>query len=367
MDVGWGTDNLSEAAPADNANGQPNWQTAWGEANPATISADPAAAAFDFAAPAAAADPDAVPTPPKALPSWRQQQLTDELERFDRVWIQPPPEQHARKNALIAEIGKAVDEAAQGLFKIFGSCTNGFWIRGSDVDLCLLRPELTTAAAMSCFLRTLARRISVCPSVKQAIVIGARIPIIKIYDRFSKLVCDFSINNATGIENSALSFLMGQLDPRVRPLGRFIKYWAAQRRINNRTDGMLSTYTLLMQLVFFLQTRTPAVIPPYQTIELYKATEAPPVELYEAASRPGPTKASSQRTSTNSWPSPPPLLNPPLAPLDLSKAHAAMLVPHRREYGGVLRPLPFLTDPKYTLQTEKKYAPPQHALTTLLV
>merc|ERR1712062_941529 len=52
-----------------------------------------------------------------------------------------------------------------------------------------------------------------------------------------------------------------QLDPRVQCLGRFIKHWALQRRINNRSEGTLSTYTLILQLFFYLQTRDPPVLP----------------------------------------------------------------------------------------------------------
>jgi len=69
---------------------------------------------------------------------------------------------------------------------------------------------------------------------------------------------------------------LSQLDPRVPPLGRFVKHWATRRRINNRSEGTLSTYTLILQLFYFLQTRSPPVLP--RVADLLRAPEGPAEE-----------------------------------------------------------------------------------------
>merc|ERR1712232_750872 len=74
-------------------------------------------------------------------------------------------------------------------------------------------------------------------------------------------LCDISVNNVAALENSRFVSTLAQLDSRVQCLGRLIKHWASRRRINNRSEGTLSTYTLILQMFFFLQTREPPLLP----------------------------------------------------------------------------------------------------------
>eukprot|EP00371_Babesia_bovis_P001980 XP_001610627.1 hypothetical protein [Babesia bovis T2Bo] len=61
---------------------------------------------------------------------------------------------------------------------------------------------------------------------------------------------------------------MTALDERVVKLARFIKYWATRRCINNRAQGTLSSYTLILQVFYFLQNRTVPILPKFMEIEL---------------------------------------------------------------------------------------------------
>jgi len=93
------------------------------------------------------------------------------------------------------------------------------------------------------------------------LVRAARVPVAKVHDADGMELCDVSVNNVAALENSRFVGALAHLDPRICVLGRFIKHWASRRRINNRSEGTLSTYTLILQLFFFLQTRNPPLLP----------------------------------------------------------------------------------------------------------
>lgn len=59
---------------------------------------------------------------------------------------------------------------------------------------------------------------------------------LQVYNAKGEGLVDVSVNNCAALENSMLIQTFGEIDPRVRPLGRFIKYWAKQRNINNRYE-----------------------------------------------------------------------------------------------------------------------------------
>ncbi|PHJ22962.1 polynucleotide [Cystoisospora suis] len=69
----------------------------------------------------------------------------------------------------------------------------------------------------------------------KATVVPAQVPIAKVYNAKGEGLVDVSVNNCAALENSMLIQTFGEIDARVRPLGRFIKYWAKQRNINNRS------------------------------------------------------------------------------------------------------------------------------------
>lgn len=104
-------------------------------------------------------------------------------------------------------------------------------------------------------------------------IISARVPVAKVWDMSDppKNIGDVSVNNAAALENSRFVETFAYADSRVRPLGRLIKHWATQRQINNRSQGTLSTYTLMLQLFYLLQTREPPILPLFSYIE--KAAE----------------------------------------------------------------------------------------------
>ena len=74
--------------------------------------------------------------------------------------------------------------------------------------------------------------------------------------------CFQCCSNRSGAKMSELMFLLGENDPRVRVLMTTIKQWAKSCDMTRSHPGPWpANFTLLAMLVFFLQTRSPPVLP----------------------------------------------------------------------------------------------------------
>jgi len=69
-------------------------------------------------------------------------------------------------------------------------------------------------------------------------------------------------NNPTAARNTHLLYCYSQLDPRVRPLVMALKLWAKKNGINEARFQTLSSYTLSLMMIHFLQCGiSPPVLP----------------------------------------------------------------------------------------------------------
>lgn len=62
---------------------------------------------------------------------------------------------------------------------------------------------------------------------------AAKVPIVKCWDPVLELACDVNVNNPLALENTRMIKTYVQLDSRVRPLAKIIKYWTKQRILND--------------------------------------------------------------------------------------------------------------------------------------
>ena len=178
---------------------------------------------------------------------------------------------------LRSEIGPRIGASA---IETFGSCSNGLWTRSSDADMTLIIPRCNTKSKIITKLksaRDFVRKTAPCP-LSMSIVENARIPVLKLaVEGLSLREIDVSINNISGIENSLLVKTWASFDPRFTPLAFAIKNWAKARGINDRAKGTLSTYTLLLQVVFIMRSRK--MLPPFSSFVNSDILSAPYEEL----------------------------------------------------------------------------------------
>ncbi|CBZ53056.1 conserved hypothetical protein [Neospora caninum Liverpool] len=159
-------------------------------------------------------------------------QLGAQLLEIDQRML-PDADQFLQKQYLLDTLGPLLRQHIGGQLVPFGSCANGFWVRGSDVDSCLVLSGCEGRIAQRAKLRVV-RELVERHRIGQATVVPAQVPIAKVCNAHGKGLIDVSVNNCTALENSMFVETFGAIDDRVRPLGRFIKHWAKQRNINNR-------------------------------------------------------------------------------------------------------------------------------------
>ncbi|KAM5264452.1 poly(A) RNA polymerase GLD2 isoform 3-T3 [Ctenodactylus gundi] len=177
---------------------------------------------------------------------------------------------------------------------LVGSSLNGFGTRSSDGDLCLVvKEEPVNQKTEARHILTLVHKhfcTRLCND-KNAIVfsfiagyierpqlIRAKVPIVKFRDKVSCVEFDLNVNNIVGIRNTFLLRTYAYLENRVRPLVLVIKKWASHHAINDASRGTLSSYSLVLMALHYLQTLPEPILPSLQKI--YPESFSPAVQLH---------------------------------------------------------------------------------------
>lgn len=168
------------------------------------------------------------------------------------------------------------------LFKIFQSCMpncglyivgstmSGFGTMKSDMDMCLMITEdgVDQKREAPEILYLIQKALYKCSFVRESTVIRAKVPILRFNDLISKAQVDLNVNNGVGIRNTHLLKYYCMTDWRVRPLVLYIKKWARFHDINDASKATISSYSLCLMLIHYLQYAcSPPVLPSLQ--ELY--------------------------------------------------------------------------------------------------
>ncbi|XP_066994458.1 poly(A) RNA polymerase gld-2 homolog A [Anabrus simplex] len=150
-----------------------------------------------------------------------------------------------------------------GLFLV-GSTMSGFGSDKSDVDMCLLvrHSEMDQRNEAVGHLEQILKYLRRCEFIAQPELIQAKVPILKFRDAHQGLEVDLNCNNAVGIRNTHLLYCYSQLDWRVRPLVLIVKLWAHKHNINDAKNMTISSYSLVLMVIHFLQCGvSPPVLP----------------------------------------------------------------------------------------------------------
>lgn len=174
-----------------------------------------------------------------------------------------------------------------GLFLV-GSTMSGFGSDNSDVDMCLLvrhTEEMDQKTEAIEHLEQVLKHLKNCEFIHQIELIHAKVPIIRFYDIWQCLQIDLNCNNAVGIRNTQLLYCYSKLDWRVRPLVIVIKLWAQCQDINNAKKMTISSYSLVLMVIHFLQCGVnPPVLPCLQSIFVSKfssQTDIHSIDIHE--------------------------------------------------------------------------------------
>lgn len=195
---------------------------------------------------------------------------------------------------------------------VVGSTITGFGLDSSDVDMCLVSRSCTAylphqrhevVQQLSLFKKFLQdtsgkmlvlgytnntssrHSFRIFPGIFDRFnLIEARVPILRFFDTLHKLDVDINFNNSVGIRNTHLLQCYSQskqktpldrrirmmcvfviffaVDWRLRPLCLVTKLWAQFHNINNAKNMTISSYSLVLMVINYLQYGTkPCVLP----------------------------------------------------------------------------------------------------------
>ncbi|XP_010140609.1 PREDICTED: poly(A) RNA polymerase GLD2 [Buceros rhinoceros silvestris] len=174
-----------------------------------------------------------------------------------------------RKELCRAELQKEIKQIfPQSRLFLVGSSLNGFGTRSSDGDLCLVVKEepvnqKTEARHILSFVQKLfSTKLS--NYIERPQLIRAKVPIVKFRDKVSCVEFDLNVNNVVGIRNTFLLRTYAYIENRVRPLVLVVKKWASFHDINDASRGTLSSYSLVLMVLHYLQTLPEPILPSLQ-------------------------------------------------------------------------------------------------------
>ncbi|KAE8701084.1 ammonium transporter 3 member 1-like [Hibiscus syriacus] len=97
-------------------------------------------------------------------------------------------------------------------------------------------------------------------------ILSARVPIVKVIDRGTRIECDVSVENRDGILKSLIIRAISTIDERFLKLSFLVKAWAKVHDINSSKDQTLNSLSLILLVAFHLQTRDPPILPTFSAL-----------------------------------------------------------------------------------------------------
>lgn len=175
-----------------------------------------------------------------------------EILQFMQFMSPTAAEKQARQELFVA-----VEAIAKLLWpnctaEAFGSHATDLALPSSDVDVCVMNTP-DNGKSMLEFER-LAEAIRNVPGfAKRVQIVTAKVPLVKIISRRTKMNCDISIGVDNGVQNVPLIKSYINQFPALRPLVLVVKCFLHERNLNEVFTGGLGSYTILLLVASHLQ------------------------------------------------------------------------------------------------------------------
>ncbi|XP_063863183.1 LOW QUALITY PROTEIN: terminal nucleotidyltransferase 4B-like [Scylla paramamosain] len=176
--------------------------------------------------------------------------LHQEMEDF-YYWMSPTKEEHNMRKRVVERIEQViVDLWPQARVEIFGSFRTGLYLPTSDIDLVVIGkwealPLRTLEKAL------LDHKIAEPSSLK--VLDRASVPIVKLTDSETDVKVDISFNMSSGVNSARLIKDFKKRFPVLSKLVMVLKQFLLQRDLNEVFTGGISSYSLILMTVNFLQ------------------------------------------------------------------------------------------------------------------
>ncbi|XP_061488977.1 terminal uridylyltransferase 4 [Rhineura floridana] len=185
--------------------------------------------------------------------------------------LSPPFSEQQNREQILASLERFIRKEYNDKARLclFGSSKNGFGFRDSDLDICMTLEGHENAEKLNCkeIIESLAKVLKKHPGLRNILPITtAKVPIVKFEHRRSGLEGDISLYNTLAQHNTRMLATYAAIDSRVQYLGYTMKVFAKRCDIGDASRGSLSSYAYILMVLYFLQQRTPPVIPVLQEI-----------------------------------------------------------------------------------------------------
>ncbi|KAG8231510.1 hypothetical protein J437_LFUL011548, partial [Ladona fulva] len=176
--------------------------------------------------------------------------LHEEIEDFYQ-YMSPTPEEHQLRLDVVRRIKKVTLRLwPEAHVEIFGSFRTGLYLPTSDIDLVVIGKWDTLP------LHTLERALlenDIADANSLKVLDKASVPIVKMTDKKSDVKVDISFNMNNGVKSAELIKSFKRTFPVLSKLVLVLKQFLLQRDLNEVFTGGISSYSLILLTVSFLQ------------------------------------------------------------------------------------------------------------------
>ncbi|KAB7507853.1 Non-canonical poly(A) RNA polymerase PAPD7 [Armadillidium nasatum] len=163
----------------------------------------------------------------------------------------PTEEEHYMRTRVVERIEKViVDLWPEAKVEIFGSFRTGLYLPTSDIDLVVLG-QWETLPLHTLKKALLDQNIAEPSSLK--VLDRASVPIVKLTDSETDVKVDISFNMSSGVNSARLIKEYKERFPALSKLVMVLKQFLLQRDLNEVFTGGISSYSLILMTVSFLQ------------------------------------------------------------------------------------------------------------------
>ncbi|XP_033222113.1 non-canonical poly(A) RNA polymerase protein Trf4-1-like [Belonocnema kinseyi] len=176
--------------------------------------------------------------------------LHEEIEDFF-AYMCPSTEEHTLRLRVVKRIEQIINELwPDSKVEVFGSFRTGLYLPTSDIDLVVIGiwsnlPLRTLERAL------LDQNIAEPSSIK--VLDKASVPIVKLTDKETEIKVDISFNMNNGVKSAELIKSFKRRFPVLEKLVMVLKQFLLQRDLNEVFTGGISSYSLILMTISFLQ------------------------------------------------------------------------------------------------------------------
>ena len=214
--------------------------------------------------------------------------LHDEILQYTLSTQQTVAKMAVHIEEMIANVRASVVSLwPQSTVETFGSYSTGIWLPSSDVDLVILNVlEVNDANVTALHLRKLAKVLETKQWVESLLVLEtAKIPVLKLVSAGTSVPIDITFESAathSGLLARDLIKRYADKMPELYPLAILFKQFLRERDLNDAYTGGLSSYSVVLMLIHFLQLWRNGDLC-FEAASIYASGSLPPIPSVLAA------------------------------------------------------------------------------------